>query len=280
MIDAEPSFDTGASLSMSSPWREVPDDWLDDEYSSHQGYKAFQKYFGMKVKPAVINEYLLGEGICRSAKIKVERFSAQETLGNFAIKGTMNVTGPLKQRGTGTDHIIIHRTVDKKQRTCKFDLMGASKVRIEGFGVEYHRRVIPILRKLGIEKIRTDPTTTTEHSKERYNLIGAYVWSFYGYSNDDMAGTLKQYIDYLKNEKRIMLNAAQESDIMSISRMRKLAEDIMPHGEKTGKKFLLGLDANNKPTRDVWWGGTHHNIYDERTNEMSELIDHLLYKIR
>ena len=72
--------------------------------------------------------------------------------------------------------------------------MGAGKVSIMGFGAEYYRRVIPLLRELGIEKITTMPTTAAEHSLERHRLVGAYVWSFYGYSNDNMPETLNQYV--------------------------------------------------------------------------------------
>ncbi|MDQ7825082.1 MAG: hypothetical protein RDV48_19935 [Candidatus Eremiobacteraeota bacterium] len=266
---------------MPSPWIEVPDDWLDDEYSSHPGYKAFQEYFGLKVKPGVVNEYLLGEGICPAAPIEIERFSAKEISGALKIEGVMKVTGPLKLGGKGTDSIKIHRTIDNNKKMCKFDLMSASKVRIEGFGVEYYCRVIPLLRKLGIETIKTDPTTTAEHSKERYNLIGAYVWSFYGYSNDTMAETLNQYVDWLKKVKRINLSQALENNKRNMPRMFNLARDKI-NGEDTGKKFLMGLDANDKPTRSVWWSGTHHDINDEsaKNEEMTELIKHLLRKIR
>jgi len=46
-----------------SLWIQVPDDWLDDEYSTHPGYRAFQEYFNLKAKPSVVNEYLLGKRI-------------------------------------------------------------------------------------------------------------------------------------------------------------------------------------------------------------------------
>jgi hypothetical protein len=93
----------------------------------------------------------------------------------------MRVTGRLKQGGVGTDHIRIKRTFNRNNRECHFELMGAGKVSITGFGVDYYRRVIPLLRKLGIEKITTIPTTGPEYSPERYRLVGAYVWSRYGY---------------------------------------------------------------------------------------------------
>ncbi|MDQ7827274.1 MAG: hypothetical protein RDV48_31055 [Candidatus Eremiobacteraeota bacterium] len=68
---------------MTSPWIEVPDDWLDDYYSRHAGYRAFQEYFGFRIKPSVINEYLLGEGICSKAHIEIARFTAQVMLGTL-----------------------------------------------------------------------------------------------------------------------------------------------------------------------------------------------------
>ncbi|MHC9542254.1 MAG: hypothetical protein AB9903_22320 [Vulcanimicrobiota bacterium] len=265
-----------------SPWIEVPDDLQDGEYSSHSGCRAFQEYFGLKVKPDIVNEYLLGEGICPYAETEIERFTATESSGNLLCEGTMKVTGPLKQGGKGTDFIKICRTLNINDKECHFNLMSASKVRIKAFGVEYYRRVIPLLRKLGIEKIKTHPTTTAESSQERYNLLGAYVWSFYGYSNDKMAETLNQYIDWLKNTKKIKLDPATEGDIRSFKRMHKLANDAQPNGEKTGEKFLKGLDAQDKPTRTIWWCGTHHNINDESPQniEMIELIEYLLRKIK
>jgi hypothetical protein len=116
-----------------APWIEVPDDWLDDRLSGHDGYRAFQEYFSVRIKPDVINEYLMGNGILTATGIEMVRFSAQEKAA-----------------------------------------------------------------KLGIERITTMPMTGPEESPERYQFTGAYVWSFYGYSNDNMAGTLNQYIDYLK----------------------------------------------------------------------------------
>jgi hypothetical protein len=64
--------------------------------------------------------------------------------------------------------------------------------------------------------------------------------------------------------------------------MINLAKDEQPDGEKTGQRFLLGLDAQDKPTKTVGWHGTHHNINDEspQNEEMMELIKHLLMKIK
>jgi hypothetical protein len=265
-----------------SPWIELPDKWRDDRLTSHQGYRAFQEYFCISVKPEVINEYLLGEGICAAARIEVERFNAREILGNLSVEGVMRVTGTLKQGGVGTDTIKIKRTFSRNDGECHFDLMGASKVTIDGFGVPYYRRVIPLLRKLGIQKITTMPTTTAERSQERNRLVGAYVWSSYGYSNDTMDRTLNQYIGWLKQIKGMKLTPDQENKIKSIPRMFLLARDKQPNGEKTGKKFLLGMDARDTPTREIWWHGTHHNINDEspHNEEMTELIAYLFKKIQ
>jgi len=275
----------GGQLSMGldqSPWREVPDDWQDGEYSNHSGYRAFQEYLGLKVKPDIVNEYLLGEGICPYAETEIERFTATESSGNLLCEGTLKVNGPLKQGGKGTDFIKIRRTLNINDKECHFNLMGASKVRIKAFGVEYYRRVIPLLRKLGVEKIKTHPTTTAESSQERYNLLGAYVWSFYGYSNDNITEMLNKYVEYLKNVKGIKLTPDRENKIMSITRMIDLANNKQPNGEETGEKFLKGLDASDKPVRTIWWSGTHHNINDEsiQNEEMTELIAHLLKKMR
>jgi hypothetical protein len=265
-----------------SPWRELPNEYLDREFSSHRGYRAFQEYFCISVKPEVINEYLLGAGICAAAQIEVERFSSREMRGSLVVEGVMRVMGCLKQGGVGSDHIRIKRTFNRNNRECHFDLMGAGKVGIAGFGVEYYRRVIPLLRELGIERITTMPTTGPDNSHERHRLVGAYVWSFYGYSNDDMAETLVRYIDYLKKIKKIRLDRAAEDDILAIKRMLDLAKDELPNGEETGRKFLLGLDARDKPLKIAAWHGTHHDINDEslHNEEMTELIAHLLSRTR
>ncbi|MHC9542247.1 MAG: hypothetical protein AB9903_22280 [Vulcanimicrobiota bacterium] len=151
---------------------------------------------------------------------------------------------------------------------------------IKGFGVEYYRRVIPFLRKLGVEKIKTHPTTTAEYSQERHRLVGAYIWSFYGYSNDNMTETVNQYVDWLMNVKNISLSKALENDKRNLPRMLDLATDNI-NGEDTGTKFLLGMDARDKPTLSIWWSGTY-DINDESSNnkEMKELINYLLRKMK
>jgi len=229
----------------------------------------------------VINEYLAGKGILKHAQIEVVRFSAQETAGKIGIDATLGVTGTTRAGGYGTDSIEIYRTIDRSGKECSFDKLGASTINLKGFGVEYYRRVVPLLRKLGIEKIVTMPTTGPEESPEKYQFIGAYIWSFYGYTNNTMAGILNQYVDYLKNEKKISLSKAEEGDILGIQRMVKLATDSM-HGEPTGEKFLRGKDAQGNPTRALWWKGNHKNINDESNSniEMMELVNYLLLKMR
>jgi hypothetical protein len=138
------------------------------------------------------------------------------------------------------------------------------------------------LRRIGIDKIITMPTTGLEYSPERYRLVGAYVWSFYGYSNDTIHETLNQYVNYLKKVRGIQLPVQEENKIRSNKRMLDLAKYKQPNGEESGKKFLLGLDAQDKPTRTVGWRGTHHNINDEspHNEEMTELIKYLLKKMK
>ncbi len=72
-----------------SPWIEVPDDWLDDRYFAHDGYRAFQEYFGVKIKPDVVNEYMIGKGILPFVKIEVGRFTANEIKGNMGVDATL-----------------------------------------------------------------------------------------------------------------------------------------------------------------------------------------------
>jgi hypothetical protein len=74
-----------------SPWNQLPDEYLDRGFSSHRGYRAFQEYFGVKIKPEVINEYLLGEGICAAARIEVERFSSREMRGSLLAENDIRV---------------------------------------------------------------------------------------------------------------------------------------------------------------------------------------------
>jgi hypothetical protein len=94
-----------------------------------------------------------------------------------------------------------------------------------------------------------------------------------------MAETLNQYIDWLKNIKKIKLDQSGEDYIRAIKRMYKLADNKIGK-EETGKKFLQGMDAQDKATRDVWWHGTHCTIDDEspQNEEMTELIKYLLKK--
>jgi len=264
-----------------SPWIQIPDDWLDDRYSAHDGYRAFQEYFALKIKPGVIREYLIGKGILLNARIEVERFSAQEHSGRLGVDATLRVSGRTRSGGVGTDSVEIYRTLDLTGRHCSFDKLGASTVNLKGFGVEYYRRVIPLLRKLGIERITTMAMTAPEESPEKYQFIGAYLWSLYGYSNDNMSGTLNQYIDYLQAERGLSLSKCEIDDILTINRMVRLAAEER-HGDFTGAKFLLGKDRQDVPTRSIWWSGSHCNIYDESTTniEMVELVDYLLGKIK
>jgi hypothetical protein len=264
-----------------APWIEVHDDWLDDRLAGHDGYRAFQEYFSVRIKPDVINEYLMGNGILTATRTEMVRFSAQEKAGKLGVEATFLLTGATRVGGYGTDTVEIYRTIDLANKHCSFDKIGSSTVALRGFGVEYYRRAIPMLRKLGIEKIATMPTTGPEESPEKYRLAGAYIWSFYGYSNDKMPETLNKYIEYLRNVRKITLSPTEESAVLKLSRMRHLALDFK-RGEQTGKKFLLGIDEHDKPNMAVWWNGTHRNINDESifNEEMGELIKYLLSKIK
>jgi hypothetical protein len=64
--------------------------------------------------------------------------------------------------------------------------------------------------------------------------------------------------------------------------MVDLAIDTQPNGEHTGRKFLIGLDARDNPTRSLWWQGTHKNISDrsDSNEEMKELANYILRKIK
>jgi hypothetical protein len=265
-----------------SPWIDVPDDWLDDKYSGHDGYRALQEYCGVKIKPDVVNEYLIGKGIVPNVKIEVGRFAAQEIEGKLGIDATLDLAGVTRSGKRGTDSIEIYRTIDITEKECRFDKLGASSVYLGGFGVEYYRRVVPLLRKLGVEKMKTMPITAPEESPEIYQFVGAYIWSFYGYTNSTMAGTLDRYIDYLKQEKKIALSRDDEANILNFPRMRNLALDVQPNKEPTGMKFLTGLDGSDNPTRSIVWQGSHKNINEniETSIEMRELVDHILAKIK
>jgi len=264
-----------------SPWVQVPDDWLDDKYSRDYSYRAFQEYFGLKVKPEVINEYLIGRSILPTAKIEVVRFSAQEISGKLGIDARIGVTGTTRIGGYGMDTVEIYRTINLADKQCSFDKIGSSTVNLGGFGVEYYRRALPLLEKLGVRKISTSLTTGPEETEKIYQFVGAYVWSHYGYTNTHMAGTLDHYIDYLRNIKKLPISRAEETAISSMARMVNIAEDTR-HGERTGEMFLRGIDGNRKPTMSIWWNGVHNNISDRSdTNiEMYELTQYLLRKMK
>jgi hypothetical protein len=264
---------------MNSPWIEVPDDWLDDRYSRDDSYRAFQEYSGLKVKPEVINEYLIGNGILQNTNIEVVRFSAQEISGKLGIDATIGVTGNTRIGEHGADTVEIYRTIDAPEKRCHFDLISDSTVDMSGFGVQYYRRAFPLLDKLGIKEVQTMPTTGPEESKEKYQVAGAYVWSFYGYTNNNMPKTLEHYIDYLRNIRGIRISESEEAEIRAIlPRMIYLAQDVR-HGDAMGRKFLFGLDAHDKPTRSIVWDGTHHDIGNRGKLEMAELEKYLWQKL-
>jgi hypothetical protein len=262
-----------------SPWIEVPDDWLDDRYSRDDSYRAFQEYFGLKVKPEVINEYLIGKGILPTTKIEVERFSAKEAYGKLGVDATLGVSGVTRTGGRGHDTIEINKTINLIGKHCSFDNIDSSKVYIRGFGVEHFRRAFPLLDRLGIQKVTAMPVTGPDENPEKYQVAGAYVWSFYGFSNDNMQGTLREYVKYLQEVKGIPISETDREWLAkAIPRMRLLAID-QKHGQKMGKQFLLGMDANGKSTRSIWWNGTHGNIRDRGDEDMRELEKYLIWRL-
>jgi hypothetical protein len=262
-----------------APWIDVPDEWVDDKFSCHNGYRAFQEYFGVKINTKVLNTFLLGHGIGPRGAVRVTSFDVHHEKSILVVESELAVVGPTWKdpRVTDTSKVALIRTFDREGKLCEFVLMSSSPVKLpQGFAREYYRRVIPLLRTLGIKQIKTSPLTTAEHLWTRQRSIGCYVWSFYGYTNDDMPGTLNEYIRYLSNVKRIKITSEEEGRIVDISRMRDLATDMV-RGENTGQYFLRGMDEYGNPSKEVKWSGTHHDIFDESIDniEMSELTEHI-----
>ncbi len=214
------------------PWIEVPDDWLDDEYSTHSGYRVFQEYFNLKVKPSVINEHLFGERIKQDDAFKVDSFEVEHQKdGSLSVLAGLKVKGFTKRdwkitREIEEDVIAIARAFDRNKRSCSFDWLSSSKIILpDGFGREYYRKAIPLLRKLKLERLSLKALTTPE-KPDSGNVVGAYVWSFYGYSNENMEKTLEEYIEFLKNLKGIILRPELEKAKLNIRRMRRLARSL------------------------------------------------------
>ncbi|MHC9542258.1 MAG: hypothetical protein AB9903_22340 [Vulcanimicrobiota bacterium] len=99
-------------------------------------------------------------------------------MAGFTVRGFIKKDWKIT-RDIEEDAIAIARTLDKNKRSCSFDWLSSGKVILPGgFGREYYRKAIPLLRKLGIESLSLKALTTSE-KPDSGNEVGAYVWSFY-----------------------------------------------------------------------------------------------------
>ncbi|MDQ7825417.1 MAG: hypothetical protein RDV48_21630 [Candidatus Eremiobacteraeota bacterium] len=161
MIDGEPSFTAGASPSMPSPWIEVPDDWLDDDYARDRAYQRIQRYFRKTVKPQIINEYLLGEGKNHrreALKVNYVKFEI-DSKGILQIFARMACKAYDKNGKTVTGGGTIKRSLNRKNREVHFTEMLPDDYKTrpfpKGFSYLYYRKSIPLLRKLEYSTIKT-----------------------------------------------------------------------------------------------------------------------------
>ncbi len=286
-------------------WVDITDDWLDDEYSSEPEIAEIQRFLGKKVKAEVIRRHLLAEGIGKPGALEIRHIETETSARRpheLTIKAMIRVEGVAwkdKDPETGlfvenTDHklikkdaILMRRTFIKNDRgdvdRAYFDTMGVGKAKLpDNFGREYYKRAIPLLRKLEVTSVDTEPTTEADDPKrEEGRYIGAYVWPRYGYKNTNMNETLDEFLKYIQNDRKIKLSDEEAYDIKSITIMNKLSGHEIARDDqkvKVGSDFLKGYDANGKPTRGVSWHGTIPDIHNNASPEMVMMIEELLRK--
>jgi len=291
----------GGPMEPELPWKKIPDDWLDKDWNADPEIEKFQRFIDKKVKPEIIKEYLLSEGIgapgaLQITSIKVNSYNSLEA----EISAEIKVTGQRWKKWNNlkkqyepnddenditTDTVLMIRTLHKNSKgklyRAHFDLMGVGEAKLPpSFADEYYKRVIPFLKKIGVKQIDTDPTTTKYNpNSSEGRLLGAYVWCDYGYTNENMAYTLSQFLKYVKDVRGITLSNRQIAEINNYTRMRQLAQrPITVQGKdiKLGKEFLLGdSDGTGNYTHTARWSGIIPDIADETSDEMFELIEKL-----
>jgi hypothetical protein len=182
----------------------------------------------------------------------------------------------------GKAHItrIFKKNVEGNVKSVAFGSIGVGAAMLpDSFADEYYLRAIPFLRKIGVEEVTITAMTTAENPEEEAGrYIGAFIWPRYGYTNQDMNGTINDLLNWLKEDRKLNLDAEHIDYIKSMKCMRKLADyevEINGKDVKVGSSYLLGDDGTGKFTRDILWIGVIPNINKLGSDEMLELSDRL-----
>ncbi|MDQ7827281.1 MAG: hypothetical protein RDV48_31090 [Candidatus Eremiobacteraeota bacterium] len=281
---------------MPSPWIEVPDDWLDDDYAQDMDYQRIQRYVNMPVYPQIIDEHLLGEG----------KNHRNETLSVKTVKSEIDSDGRLQISGILTCHTYdkngkmvtgggeIQRSLDRQKGEVLFIKMLPYDFRRKpfprGFSYLYYRKAIPLLRKLDYSTIKTHAYSDGDRHR------GAAQWSIFGYSLDPdpqhnhpwsaNSRIFDKFLTWLEDHRETEVTDKVKQDIQrfkKVGRMKRLYfyEYIDPKGfAHKGKDYLegkCGKDLTKSQTVD--WYGIIPDINNENTIEMAELIDTLMLQM-
>ncbi len=296
-------------------WVEIPDNWLDDEYSSEPEIAKIQRFLGKKVKEDVIRKHLLAEGIGKPGELEIISIKAESNDKECSIEATFHVVGMAwKTKDTNNPGLFVENDDAKIIKECDIGIkrviekdkkgniyhahfgyidVGTAKLP-KNFGDEYYLRAIPFLQKIGVKPITIKASTEADNpALERGRLSGAYAWPKYAYTNgtldkntplvDEKIGvTLDEFLKYLQEDRKIKLSDVEANYIKSMQRMEKLANHKIKRGGKKleiGKDFLLGDDGTGTYSRDVIWQGVIPDINDKKSKGMEELSEKL-YKYK
>ena len=280
-------------------WKEVPENWLDEKRSDDPEIAKLQEFLGKDVKSEVIREHLLAEGIGKPGELEIKSIEVRSYEDKCIIESWLQVTGKAWKeidQETGlyveakdskeikTSSIKMIRSFDKDAdgniHSINFGKIGVGEAKLpDNFADEYYLRAVPFLQKIGTKTINITAMTEGDdpHSKEG-RLSGAYAWCKYGYTNPDIENTIKEFLNYLRDDREIKLNDNEAIVIKSWSRMKDFAEyEIIRNGKvlQPGKAFLLGDDGTGNYTRDIMWQGIIPDINDKNSKEMGEIFDKL-----
>ncbi|MDQ7827272.1 MAG: hypothetical protein RDV48_31045 [Candidatus Eremiobacteraeota bacterium] len=274
---------------MTSPWIEVPDDWLDDDCAQDIDYQRIQRYVNMPVNPQIIDEHLLGEG-------KNQR---NETLSVKTVKSEIDSEGRLQISGILTCHAYdkngkmmtgggeIQRSLDREKGEVHFTKMLPYDFRRKpfprGFSYLYYRKSIPLLRKLEYTTIKTHAYSNGDTRR------GSAQWSLFGYSLDPdpqynhpwsaNSRIFDKFLTWLVDHRETEITDEVKRDIQLYKQKGRLRflnnyKYVDKQGNiHIGKDYLegkCGKDLTRSQTVD--WYGIIPDINNDKTVEMKEMI--------
>ncbi len=281
------------------PGIDLPEDWLDAEYSDNPDMRRFQEFVGHKVKEDVLRKHLLAEGIGKPGEVEIDSINIRSYGRRCVIEAWLKVTGQawktkddttglyvenIKPEKTKTGKVKLTRSIEKNEEgnihSASFGTMGVGIAKLPWpFADEYYKRAITLLREIGVKPLATIATTTADNPEsEEGRFLGAYVWCWYGYTNHNMDGIRKDFINYLQDDRKVDLTIAEKAQVNALPRMKDLAgHKIVRNGKKlkVGKDFLSGDDGTGRYTRDVAWEGIIADINKDDSQEMEELARYI-----